>query len=147
MPLNRQTWTVIPHETWKYGQKTMENPIKSNSLPDRGSHHQVIILSSSETPYNSREMIHCLEILFITTKFEYNFQLIQGPWSSGVSVPTLLSQWSTSYKIIRMIMSIKTIPLNSITREHYVNRSNQHWRHWIYMESMTFQQKNFKHSK
>jgi hypothetical protein len=28
----------MPHETWKYGQKTMENPIKSNSLLDCGSH-------------------------------------------------------------------------------------------------------------
>ena len=39
MPLNKQNWTVIPHETWEYRKKTMEKPIKSNSLPDRGSHH------------------------------------------------------------------------------------------------------------
>jgi hypothetical protein len=38
MALNSQTWTLIAHEKWKNGKKAMENPIKSNSLPDRGSH-------------------------------------------------------------------------------------------------------------
>jgi hypothetical protein len=77
------------------------------------------IPSHASEPYNPRKMIHCSEISFMTTKFEYNLQPIRGPWSSGVSVPTLLSRWSTTYKIIRMIMSIKT--LNSPTGEHYVN--------------------------
>jgi hypothetical protein len=34
------------------------------------------ISSHASEPYNTRKMIHCLEISFITTKFEYNFQLI-----------------------------------------------------------------------
>jgi hypothetical protein len=34
---------------------------------------------NASEPYNSRKMIHCLEISFITTKFEYNLQLIRGP--------------------------------------------------------------------
>jgi hypothetical protein len=34
------------------------------------------IPSHASEPYNSRKMIHSLETLFITTKFEYNMQLI-----------------------------------------------------------------------
>jgi hypothetical protein len=52
-----------------------------------------LIPSHASEPYNSRKKIHYLEISFITTKFEYNLQLIRGPWSSGVSVPTLISQY------------------------------------------------------
>jgi hypothetical protein len=38
-----------------------------------------LIPSHASEPYNSRKIIHCLEILFVTTKFEYNLQLIRGP--------------------------------------------------------------------
>jgi hypothetical protein len=35
------------------------------------------IPSHASEPYNSRKIIHCLETSFITTKFEYNLQLIR----------------------------------------------------------------------